>query len=61
MNKKEKKYWSDHYKFLGLLEANLNLNKLIKLLDKKHNKKKDLEIIEHIFNSCSKNKREYRD
>ena len=61
MKKEEKKYWSDYYKFLGLLKTNLNLNKLIKLLDKKPNKKKDYEIIEHIFNSCSKNKREYKD
>ena len=35
------------------------MKKFIKLLNKKNNSKNDLEIIDHIFNSCSKNKKDY--
>ena len=59
MEKAEKKYRAEQWKFLEYLTLNIDLKKFIKLLDNKNNKKKDLEIIDHIFKSCSKNKKDF--
>ena len=39
MEKAEKKYRADQWKFLEYLKSNIDLKKFIKLLNKKHNSK----------------------